>query len=290
MAQTWQKLSTLGIALGSCLAGWPLASLQASETAALPPSLPLSAPLFEQEARMIRNAVPLEGTLWQLTSYVTAEGDTQEALANVEATLQLQAGEISGNDSCNRYFGGYRLEGNQLSFSSRGSTQMACSVPVIQQRQAFQTALDQVDSYVIEGDALRLLNGAGETLLTFTAFRAPTLTNTRWQLVVYNNGQSGLVSPLADTTITATFGNNGLFTGSAGCNRYSARYQLEDTTLSIGETARTRRFCAEPAGVMEQEEAYLQLIQTATRYVLEGKDLVLKNAEGQVVARLQAAD
>jgi hypothetical protein len=38
--------------------------------------------------------------------------------------------------------------------------------------------------------------------------------------------------------------------------------------------------CAEPAGIMEQETAYLAALQTATRYEVEGDELVLLNGEG----------
>jgi heat shock protein HslJ len=42
--------------------------------------------------------------------------------------------------------------------------------------------------------------------------------------------------------------------------------------------------CAEPKGVMDQETAYLAALQTATRYEIEGDELVLWNSEGTKAA------
>jgi heat shock protein HslJ len=91
-------------------------------------------------------------------------------------------------------------------------------------------------------------------------------------------------SPLPDTEVTAVFGEDGTLTGSAGCNTYRATYEADRGTITIGEPAATRKACAEPEGVMEQEQAYLAALPQATSYRVEGSSLSLLTAEGTYVA------
>src|SRR3712207_8881650 len=44
----------------------------------------------------------------------------------------------------------------------------------------------------------------------------------------YNNGRGGVVSVLPEPPLTATFGEDGVVTGNAGCNLYRATYTSAD--------------------------------------------------------------
>ena len=44
-------------------------------------------------------------------------------------------------------------------------------------------------------------------------------------MTAYNNGKQAVVSGLADTEVTALFGEDGTLSGSAGCNRYNAPFE-----------------------------------------------------------------
>jgi hypothetical protein len=70
-----------------------------------------------------------------------------------------------------------------------------------------------VASYDLTADELRLLDSAGDVVLTLDAQRSAALTNTDWTLTAYNNGRGGLVTPLLDTAITATFDEAGQLSG-----------------------------------------------------------------------------
>jgi hypothetical protein len=98
---------------------------------------------------------------------------------------------------------------------------------------------------------------------------------------------------LLGTEVTAVFGEDGALTGSAGCNRYTAGYEIDGDSISIGPAASTRMFCAEPEGVMEQETAYLAALESAATYAIQGDTLELWNAEGarlaSYVAKAEAA-
>ena len=118
----------------------------------------------------------------------------------------------------------------------------------------------------------------------YTLVEPTRLAETLWQLTGYNNGKGGFVSVLADAEVTAVFGEDGTLSGSAGCNNYTAGYQVERSDISIGPIAATQKMCAEPEGIMEQEIQYLTALESATTYQIRGEQLELLNAEGTRLA------
>lgn len=238
------------------------------------------------------NALPLEETLWHLASYANADGETVAARPfNQPPSLQFRAGQASGNATCNRFFGSYRLTGDELALDSPiGSTLMACPDEFATQERAVLTALEQVARYAIAEDELRLLDAKGNTLLTYTRVAPAPLAGTLWQLSAYNNGRGGVISLVAGSIITATFDENGGLTGFAGCNNYIAPYETTGETLDIGLGISTRKFCSQPEGVMDQESAYLQALQIAATYRIAGNELLLRTADGALVARFRTGE
>ncbi len=113
---------------------------------------------------------------------------------------------------------------------------------------------------------------------------ATELTGIDWQLVSLN-GQPAL----AETPITARFGDDGKLTGSAGCNRYIAGYHLDGQNIAIGPVAATRMACPQPEGVMQQEAQYLTALSTAATYAINLKRLELRTAAGALVASFDLA-
>ena len=107
------------------------------------------------------------------------------------------------------------------------------------------------------------------------------LTGTRWNVVSVNNG-SGIVSLAPGTSITMDFGTDGQVTGSSGCNTYFASFSLNGNAISIGQPGATSLFCAEPAGVMDQEQAFLAALQAAATFRITGSQLDLTTAGGQI--------
>lgn len=70
---------------------------------------------------------------------------------------------------------------------------------------------------------------------------------------------------ISGTQITAVFVNNQI-TGNAGCNNYSGTLTPVDNFFVVDGIITTRMFCAEPAGVMDQEQAYLAGLGNITGY------------------------
>ena len=98
--------------------------------------------------------------------------------------------------------------------------------------------------------------------------------------------EGAIVAPVAGSLVTAEFGPEGRLSGSAGCNRYVASYSTDGTSLEISGAASTRMFCTEPEGVMEQETAYLALLQTVAALGV-GSMLELVDGDGAVLVRYE---
>jgi heat shock protein HslJ len=79
-----------------------------------------------------------------------------EVLDNVQATLAFQeTGKVSGNGSCNRFFGSAKINGNAIELGRLGATRMACPEAVMNQEAKYMSALQAADRF--EWKALHLL-------------------------------------------------------------------------------------------------------------------------------------
>ncbi len=79
-------------------------------------------------------------------------------------------GRVVGHGGCNRFFGGYTLEGDRLRFSALGSTKMACPGDISDLEDAFFNALGSARRFKLSGDVLEVF-GDTEMLARFTAVR-----------------------------------------------------------------------------------------------------------------------
>jgi heat shock protein HslJ len=109
------------------------------------------------------------------------------------------------------------------------------------------------------------------------------LGQSRWILSSLS-GQSALAGRRA----TLNFAD-GKVEGSAGCNSYSASYTIAGEKISIGQAAATRRWCARPDGLMEQEAKFLLALASAESWRIDGDRLELRDATGALVVSLSAA-
>jgi heat shock protein HslJ len=82
-------------------------------------------------------------------------------------TAEFSGGEIRGSASCNQYFGGYKITGNQISIEGLGWTEMACMDPegIMEQEIDIMTLLTNVVSFQMEGGKLTLVVESGEELI-----------------------------------------------------------------------------------------------------------------------------
>ena len=227
-------------------------------------------------------ASPLTGKIWILSSL-----GGKAPLQGTELTAEFIAKRrVSGSAGCNRYVGTYKVSGSSIRISRLATTKKACAEPIDRQETAFLKALSGARSFAVSGATLTLRSAGGQRLATFQA-QTQALAGTSWEVLAYNNGKQAVVSVLAETTLTATFGKSGSLTGFAGCNDYNASYKAAAPKISIGPVASTRKHCEQPAGVAEQETSYLAALDTAATYRVEGSRLELRTAGGALAVELQ---
>lgn len=226
----------------------------------------------------------LEGVTWMLLAYRNSEGERVELLPDSEATARFEGGQVKGNASCNSYFGGYELDGVALRIGSLGMTEMYCYPEALMAQEGeYLAALGRVASWVLEGDTLRLVDDGAREVLTFERLKPAALVGTRWLLTGYNDGQGGFVSVLNGTEVTALFGEDGQVAGSAGCNNYFASYELSGDALKLGPAGSTLMACADPEGIMAQEDAFLAALGSVASFQIEGQQLALLAGQGQAL-------
>ncbi len=221
-----------------------------------------------------RDAASFVGTPWVLAAGLDVDG--WEA-APPSATFT--DGTVGGSTGCNRFTGPYSVDGGSLEIGTLASTRMACAPPADAVERAYVSALGRVAGWRSDGAELVLLDGDGTELLRY---RTATPVG-EWIATAIQTG-AALASPLPGTEITATFADDGTLTGSAGCNRYTTTYTTERGGIEIAPPAATKKACAAPDGVMEQEAAYLAALPTAVRYRVDGGSLALLSADGTYVA------
>ena len=136
------------------------------------------------------------------------------------------------------------------------------SKPEAQKLQSsYLTGLTNVISYAIEDGKLVLYAANKQRMGTdaLSRGRAVRPGNNLGTMFYPSADAVDAVPVLPGAAITAWF-DGGKLSGSAGCNDYTADYKRDDTELTFGPVAATKKMCAEPAGVMEQENAYLKML------------------------------
>ena len=108
---------------------------------------------------------------------------------------------------------------------------------------------------------------------TATPTPPPPFDGEDYELSMMWNEASGMQPILEDTEITIALNPDRTFEGSAGCNTYSGTYTRQGEGIGFNVQAVSRMACGAPAGVMEQEAAYLALLADVTKFSYERPSL-----------------
>ncbi|WP_119977679.1 META domain-containing protein [Shewanella algidipiscicola] len=107
--------------------------------------------------------IAIEGT-WHIEA---AQG--QSVIDYSPAQLIFAAdGTLSGNNSCNQFFGQYKLEGTQLTLSPAGSTMKACIEALMSQEQRVMQAMSKITTAESANGKLLLKDAEGEAQLVLS--------------------------------------------------------------------------------------------------------------------------
>jgi len=234
----------------------------------------------------------LQGQLWNLVSYLNSAGAITSVVLDSHITAEFKDGRLSGNSGCNNYFASYQVNGNAIQISGAGGTEMFCNEPegVMDQETAYLKALALAASYQISGGQLQIADASGKLILIYSGMQPASLAGDVWKMTHYNNSTGGVVSTLQGVDVTAIFGDDGNLGGSAGCNSYSATYQQDGESLTIGQATSTLMACSDPAGIMEQETAYLKALESVAAFELLGDRLILRTASGAIAVEFNLSE
>ena len=232
---------------------------------------------------------------WVLETFVSIDGSSTPVLEDTRVTLSFDIdGRVHGNAGCNGYTGAWALDDANVRIGPLLSTRMACASPVgvMQQEQRFLAALEAVHDVLRFGDGLRIDYGSGgDHLLLWQLIReqAPLkpFSGILWELEWFEDTRSDAVTIseiLPGSRITAFFDASGTVRGSAGCNDWGASWSIsEDGALRLTDIAATEMACLVPAGVMAQEQRFLEALTGMTQVVTDPDHLWLTAADGILV-------
>ena len=74
-------------------------------------------------------------------------------------------GRVAGHAGCNRFFGGYEVNGEAIAIGPLATTYMACLPDVMAAERRFLEALEKAAVFERDGVKLTIRDGAGELLL-----------------------------------------------------------------------------------------------------------------------------
>jgi heat shock protein HslJ len=107
------------------------------------------------------------------------------------------------------------------------------------------------------------------------------LGNKGWILKAYGTAAAA-TTPLDDTNIHIVFNTDeGKVNGSAGCNRFFGKYEVAEEAMEISAIGTTKMACA-PA-VLQQETAFLELLQDVRKYSINENTLELSDQSGNIL-------
>jgi len=204
-------------------------------------------------------------------------------------TLGVDGDTVSGRAPCNTYRGAFDLGADDsVEIGPLALTRMACPGSAMEAEDEFVAALETVDHVEVDVDEdgrdaadRMVLTGRG-VRLSFRSYDADELLVGTWTITGVATGDS-VDSVLDGTEPTITFGEGGDLTMETGCNTAGSSWELDGDELTVERARTTLMACDDPPGVMEQEAALLQALESAARVEIAPGTLTILDAEGAIV-------
>jgi uncharacterized lipoprotein YbaY/heat shock protein HslJ len=109
----------------------------------------------------------LENTYWKLMAIGDTPVATPAGAREIQMVLNSQERRVNGFAGCNRFSGGYTLEGSdRIRFNDIASTMMACAGPGMEIERDLHAMLSRVTGWKISGETLQLTH-QGAAIATF---------------------------------------------------------------------------------------------------------------------------
>lgn len=235
----------------------------------------------------VRPDVPVTGVHWTVES-VTVDGRKTAAPAGAHVEIDTK-GRAKGNFGCNHFNARAAVEGDTITVSDTGMTEMGCPEPLQGFEDALKSALTgKLKARLADGE-LTLTTTDGDSIRLSEQPPAP-LVGTKWTVNSLVSGQAATSLPAGtEGKASFVFGKDGSVRGNLGCNQFSAPVTTEGSTLTFGRVTSTRKLC--PGPEMELERALLETMKGKVTYKIDHRSLTLAAPDGTgFAAGAQAAE
>ena len=247
--------------------------------------------VFARKDEFATDPSDLLGTVWRLVSIngeSFSEGSTFTLAFYSETILGGQAG-------CRDYLATYEATGDNLTLLFEVMLDAGCRVEDAdfeQEAQFMGVLAPKADLRLGEGKLE--IHGERGGLLVFEPLPEDAsldLEGWNWSLLAFIGPNPYAQEPepwpvpnslLAGVTIDLTLASDAA-RGSAGCNSYGTAYSRAGSSLSFESITLTEMVCLDPAGIMEQEAHYLELLAAVTSYHVQGDWLWLETDDGRAL-------
>ena len=248
--------------------------------------------LFVKQKTLSGTPIALAGTQWQLLTEGDWEGDAPAA-----TLVFLDDYRAAGVAPCLDYLATYEASEGRIGFSRMlmVGDYSFCAEEFLKLEGGFTNVLSQARDYSVDKDAgssRLLIRTSRGKMLTFepTLPAVHNITDVDWALKAFvkdhvpepGTRKMLVTEPLPGPEVTMSFGE-GRVSGSAGCNSYEARYGVDDQEITFDSLLATDRACANPAGVMEREARFLNILPSLTKLHIYGDRLFIHGKDGRAM-------
>ena len=246
--------------------------------------------VFFAQAPLPGSRSGLKGTAWRLLK----EGDTEDN-ARAATLAFLDDRLVAGVTACRPYLATYNESEGGVGFPSMSMLRLSQECSEESRRLEgeygdFLTWANEYSVYEQEGSPRLAIRSERGRTLDFEPLPSTVedLADTEWTLVALvelHQLEVGMWNPrstriIQGTEVTVSFGQDGI-SGESGCNSYAGQASAEDgsITIDVQSLAYTERVCKDTDGQMEQEESYLDLLPSVTRYGIYGDGLFMRTED-----------
>lgn len=211
----------------------------------------------------------------------TSSGEPVDSFGEWTVTLTIDGGDATGTSACNSYFGTIEIDGASVRFEGLGGTEMACEPGAMALEQAYLGALADVREAAVEDDQLVLSADSVELRFEQVEPVAPAaLVGTSWVLeaTIGVGGPGGSASSPVGEPATLELTDDGGFSGSTGCNMFTATYVVDGDELELTNLEQTLRSCDGDVGA--QERAMIAVLTQSLRFSIDASMLTITSPDG----------
>jgi heat shock protein HslJ len=213
---------------------------------------------------------------WELVEF-SRDGTVVPEPAGGRATLTATGGDLGGTSFCNSYSGTYRLDGEELSVSGLGGTEMGCAPELMDAEAAYLAALADVERAATTDGYLVLSGGDAELRYRPMPEVPPSdLNGTAWVLETLLEGD--IASSTSGGRAVLQLGGDGRFTASTGCRELTGRWSLDGDVVRVTGAEPARATC-DPE-VEAQDEQVTALLSRDFQVAVSGDSLTVSGADG----------